>query len=813
MARAILELITDATSLIRNLDKSDKAVLEFDANLKGLQVTAEKTANAQIRASARSTERQRLQIATYRQVAEAAQKGSREQVAAADLAARAEARLNRQMGLTTRAAHTRAAAVGRTSKTERTLGRDIRGGIAGSGLISGGGRALAFGSLGFLGGFGAARAVSQSITEGTKEAAVQRQLAAQFRASGQDLGLYRKEIEETTAATSRLAGFTKEELTRGFITAFRATKDVSVGLRIQAISADAARATGKDLQSITLGVTKAYLGQTAAAKRLGIIIPKNVKGVEALNYVGRRFAGQAAAGTTAEERFSSAIKNTEGIIGLALLPTFDKLLNKTSAWLSVEKNQREIQHKTNQGLRVAGGLVGALADAYDIAAAAAKGYQKVTKPFYDKRNVGGLSEVFKAILVPGYGLKLAAGLVSSLGGGGGSKVSQAPPGFARGTHGMGASTARNPGGFLTANQLIARGLDPSTYGKGPSTSANPSGFLPFRRASGKTGPRGTAGFNARFAVAELALARAQLTKAQADDKKILQVEAALLRERIKTLGTSRKTLADRTQLTQQLVGVEGQITSIETDAASKVTDARKKRLAAEQKAAREAYRLRTLALRNEAQRLAREKSADTKELATLKQRDRALASKIKQIQSNFKAALDTARQGVGDLFGGPVLNFSDEQRKAALGIPNTAADPKALVRDLRGQVQAEAARQRNINRIQKRLGLGRNSRLITELRSNTGDAAEVAGLAGADKGTLRAFAKQFAGRERLVQSIARADMRVGLANLHVAQLRLRTVRAQENHFTIYINDIEQKQAKVRVKQSAAQRRGPVPGRS
>ncbi len=63
----------------------------------------------------------------------------------------------------------------------------------------------------------------------------------------------------------------------------------------------------------------------------------------------------------------------------------------------------------------------------------------------------------------------------------------------------------------------------------------------------------------RFNLAELRLANAQLTATQADDRRILVTEAAILRQQL----AQTKTLKDRTAVAQTLAGIVGQIQSID----------------------------------------------------------------------------------------------------------------------------------------------------------------------------------------------------------------------------------------------------------
>src|SRR4029077_11983847 len=46
-----------------------------------------------------------------------------------------------------------------------------------------------------------------------------------------------------------------------------------------------------------------------------------------------KLAGQAAANTTAAERFAATLHDTEEIVGTALLPTLNRYLNSLGSWL------------------------------------------------------------------------------------------------------------------------------------------------------------------------------------------------------------------------------------------------------------------------------------------------------------------------------------------------------------------------------------------------------------------------------------------------------------------------------------------------
>jgi hypothetical protein len=114
----IVRILGDASGFERTLKASTATATGFERTLKKTAVTAEESARAQVAASVRKDERLRSEIATYRAVAAAAEKGSQEQIVAANLADRAQARLARSMGVT--AAESR-----RLSASTRTVERDL----------------------------------------------------------------------------------------------------------------------------------------------------------------------------------------------------------------------------------------------------------------------------------------------------------------------------------------------------------------------------------------------------------------------------------------------------------------------------------------------------------------------------------------------------------------------------------------------------------------------------------------------------------------------------------------------------------------
>lgn len=724
MARAILELIGDPDSLLKSFKKSSAAADKFGRDLKQLGTTAEQSARAQIQASIKRDERLRTEIRAYRQVADAAQKGSREQIAAARLAERAQDSLTRSILATER--EQRRASIG--------IGKEFRGGLAGSGALSGTGRALAFGSVGFLGGFAASAGLRDIIEQAST-------IQEETEKTTEVFGESARAVQSWARTLASSFGVSEGEALKAagvFGNMFRSlhfgqAEAAKMSQRLVELAADMASFNNASPEDTLRALQSGLAGQVRPLRQFGVFlsqdrikqealadgIAKNTAHLTAAQKVQASYniilrdtalaqgdvARNSESLSVAQSKLRAELKNNEAAIGRQALPIVVKSTNLLAKSLGI------LHSKTFQ---VASGFVLAKSAAETLATAVRAVNKEISSYNGQVRPVSG-EDVFLR----------GAGAVA----------------------GVGVPTGRRGG-------------------------AHPRASLSYQ-----------------ISLANLLLAQAESTATKKDDRYRLVRLRALEREK---LGVT-KDLAKRISLTGQINSLTAQIEAIDSDAADTRRNAEKDRL----------DRLK--------QQLADQKAAAQKELSVLKQREATLKDRIKSITSAFSDAVATARGGIGALFGGPVLNFSDEQRKAALGIPNMAADPRALVKDLNAQVRQAAAFQRNLARLGKR---GAPAGLIKELQAGgVGNAAQVAALAGASKGTLQQFFKAFGAREKLVQSIARAEMHVQLATLHADRVRLTAVRAQETKIQVFIEGVEQKQAKVKVKQSAAQRRGPVPGRS
>jgi hypothetical protein len=369
--RAEIEILGDASSFAKAARESAVVANSLAGDMDKLAVKTKASANAQIQASLRKDARLREEIAAYKLVAASAEKGSREQIVAANLAERAQHRLAGSYSVT---AHESARLSSSSRSAERDIGRATRGALAGSGVFRGFGRSLAFASGGFLAFATAGQFVRTSIDAAKDAAVTQRQLAAQLAATGQSFGVYRDEIEKTDSRLSALSGFTKDDLDKSLTTIVRSTGNVSKALRDNALAANIARARHIDLAAASTIVAKVEAGNIGILRRAGIQVGKNATVEQALAVARARFAGQAAAGTTAQERFGAVLHNTEEIIGTGLLPTLNKYLTSASRWLQQMNESGKLQKDVATATRQ-------FSSALHDVAAVVKGIDKVTGSF------------------------------------------------------------------------------------------------------------------------------------------------------------------------------------------------------------------------------------------------------------------------------------------------------------------------------------------------------------------------------------------------------------------------------------------------
>lgn len=280
MAKIEVQAVGDAESLVSAFKRSGSASRTFQSDLKQLAVTARQSATAQIDASVKKDARLRGEIAVYREIAAQAKRGSREQVSASNLAARAQGQLARSYGTTARESRRLSASA---AGVERQLGRSARGALAGSGAFRSMGRSLAFASAYFLSFAGAARLIRSSIGAAVS---LQRQtervsvlfgraaapVKAWARTTANSLGLAREETLRTAADFGTML--------RGF--GLGGPIAARLSQRLVHLTADLASFRNVDPGSVSTALQRGLAGMGRGLKVFGIDITATRLKAEAL---------------------------------------------------------------------------------------------------------------------------------------------------------------------------------------------------------------------------------------------------------------------------------------------------------------------------------------------------------------------------------------------------------------------------------------------------------------------------------------------------------------------------------------------------
>ncbi len=368
----VLRIIGDATSYIKTADTVVATNTKISESALAMGGSFEKAAAAQVAAGTKSIQVQRAMVAELTATSAAAVAGSDKQIAANVALERAQANLNRSMGLT--ALGTRGVSTG-AKTAENDLGKLTRGALAGSGVISSLGRSLAFASGGFIAVAGTATLLHNAITEALAFAATEKQVTAQLKTSGLSFEANKAQILDNLTAQSKLSAFTRGDLLQSFGYLVRVSGDVDQSLKLTAIAADVARGRHIALSSASIALAKALGGSSTALRRLGIIVPASAKGMDAINFVAAKFAGQAEAGATSADHLRTSLVNAGETIGTDLLPTFNRLATEFGDWLAKMDASGKLQKDANEAITVLGAAFHTLGDAINIVDRATGGFK------------------------------------------------------------------------------------------------------------------------------------------------------------------------------------------------------------------------------------------------------------------------------------------------------------------------------------------------------------------------------------------------------------------------------------------------------
>lgn len=264
----------------------------------------------------------------------------------------AELNYRRELEQSTRQQQRHTSAV---EQDERAIGRMSRGALAGSGVMRGLGRSVAFASASFLGGAGLIYAIRSTITAAERSQEVLTQTKTAVEASGQSWDMYGKQVERVALELSKLSGFDDEQLLQGFSTLIRRTGDVNQAFRLNALAVDVARGAHIDYDKALTIVLRSSAGQARGLINIGVAAKEGADGVELLRLLTEKFGGDAARATgdatVAQDRFRVAVENVQETIGKRFLPAVTHAFNAGADWLNNERNQERVMRDVNEVVR------------------------------------------------------------------------------------------------------------------------------------------------------------------------------------------------------------------------------------------------------------------------------------------------------------------------------------------------------------------------------------------------------------------------------------------------------------------------------
>jgi hypothetical protein len=222
----------------------------------------------------------------------------------------------------------------------------------GSSAFGGFGKSLAIATGGFVALHEGSKFFEDSIRAATDAAVANRALAAQMKANGEQFAANKDLVDRATLSVAKF-GFTSEDATHALTVLDRGTGNISKSVQLLGLTANLARARNIDFAASAGIVAKVFGGQETALRRAVPGLSKTAHGTDLLREAQRKLAGQAAAGTTPQEKFAAALHDTEVNLGTLLLPTVNRYLESLSKFLDRTNKSKDAQGKMKLGVDTA----------------------------------------------------------------------------------------------------------------------------------------------------------------------------------------------------------------------------------------------------------------------------------------------------------------------------------------------------------------------------------------------------------------------------------------------------------------------------
>lgn len=381
MSRLSIEIATDYNAA---------GFKEASENAKTFGVTVEQVAAKNIERTTQQKVRLQELATQYKLVAASAKEGSAEQVAALDLAAKAQKRLGGEVIAMNSAVRTSAR---ETALAEKELAKFTRGAAEATGTFGKLGLGLALGSGGFIAGAALTGGVKKAIDDAKALMDAEEQLGVAVKNTGQSLNT--RQLDAYLKSESDLSLFTKTDLVANLVQLERTTGSVTKAQQDEKLAANLARGAHIDLATATQDLIGLEGGRTRGLVTLGVKVPIIKTAQDALTESGKKFTAQQhaeaaaldKAATAAEgkrilmERYANSSKtfaesdasSTEKLtraesllgtsIGTVLLPAVQEIATPFAKWAQHEADSGDAAKKTKE---IVGDLTGVLKTAKGV---------------------------------------------------------------------------------------------------------------------------------------------------------------------------------------------------------------------------------------------------------------------------------------------------------------------------------------------------------------------------------------------------------------------------------------------------------------
>lgn len=302
-----------------------------------------------------------------------------------------------------------------------------------------------------------------------------------------------KQVEKYIDKLQRASGVADDKLRPSLEKLLVATGKISKAQKLQALAMDIAAGTGKDLDSVSLALAKAYGGNIGALSRMGVVLDesiiKNKDFGAAQKELDKLFGGQSAAAAETMEgkfkRFNIAIDEAKESIGVALMPTIEKMVD----YLNSPKGQKVVTD-----------FAEAFADAIQLMAKYLPGVVKEVSKLVGKVSKQGLmagllSDPKVAVAAAAYGAGFIAG-----GPAGGAVAAIAAYAGAKGLETYGENVSGDLSGAAALMSGNALGQLQASGGSGKKIKIKKNNFSPNWMEELQSNPQALAASNAMYGI-------------------------------------------------------------------------------------------------------------------------------------------------------------------------------------------------------------------------------------------------------------------------------------------------------------------------